>query len=283
MGGASGPGVTARLLTLQEAADRLNVHYMTAYRWVRGGALPAFKAGGRLRIRTEDLERFVSERAVDVAISPRQGRTDWPLHVERLHGLLRRGAAVEAAGAVRKVVADGAPAGRVYTRLIAPALHRIGDDWAEGTITVAEEHRATEIAVSVMARLGDVFRRRGPSRGAAVTMTPAGEQHALGAMMVADFLRAGGYDVDHLGANVPTDDFRWFLGLAPTDVVCVSVTNRAPDRRELAAIAEAAAGAGAAMVVGGQGAGPAVAEQVGAVHVRDLEDLPATMETFTRA
>ena len=38
------------LLTLQEAADELKVHYMTAYRWVRKGELEAFKAGGRLRV-----------------------------------------------------------------------------------------------------------------------------------------------------------------------------------------------------------------------------------------
>ena len=31
------------LITLQEAAERLSVHYMTAYRWVRRGELPAFK------------------------------------------------------------------------------------------------------------------------------------------------------------------------------------------------------------------------------------------------
>jgi MerR family transcriptional regulator, light-induced transcriptional regulator len=49
------------LLTLHEAADRLKVHYMTAYRWVRRGDLPAFKAGGRLRVRAGDLTRFVED------------------------------------------------------------------------------------------------------------------------------------------------------------------------------------------------------------------------------
>lgn len=283
MDGASDPGTSGPLLTLQEAADRLNVHYMTAYRWVRSGTLPAFKAGGRLRVRAQDLDQFVSQRAVDVAIGPRQGRTDWPLHVERLHDLLRRGEAVEAAGAVRKVVTDGAPAGRVYTRLIAPAMHRIGDDWAEGRITVAEEHRATEIAVAVMARLGDFFRRRGPSRGTAVTLTPEGEHHGLGAMMVADFLRASGYDVDHLGSNVPTDDFQAFLRDAPPDVVCVSVTNRPPNHERLAALAEVAGKAGAAVVVGGQAAEPSAVLDVGAAHVSDLEDLPAGIQALAGA
>ena len=35
------------LITLQEAADRLGVHYMTAYRYVRTGRMPATRARAR--------------------------------------------------------------------------------------------------------------------------------------------------------------------------------------------------------------------------------------------
>ena len=35
--------MTESRLTLQEAADRLGVHYMTAYRYVRTGRLERFK------------------------------------------------------------------------------------------------------------------------------------------------------------------------------------------------------------------------------------------------
>ena len=43
------------LLTLHEAADRLGVHYMTVYRRVRLGMLPARKVGGTWRIDPVDL------------------------------------------------------------------------------------------------------------------------------------------------------------------------------------------------------------------------------------
>ena len=43
------------LLTLHEAADRLGVHYMTVYRHVRLGMLPARKVGGSWRVDPADV------------------------------------------------------------------------------------------------------------------------------------------------------------------------------------------------------------------------------------
>ena len=264
------------LLTLQEAADRLRVHYMTAYRWVRRGELPAFKAGGRLRVRAGDLDRFLADREVDVALPAHEpGRTDWPTHVDRLTDLLLLGQGVEAGSLVRKVVADGAPVGEVYINLLAPALHRIGSAWAAGRIGVAHEHRATAIAAGIMARLGDNFRRRGPRRGVAVTLSLPGDLHGLGAAMVADFLRAGGYDVHHLGVGVSLEDLQAFLEVMSVDVVAVSVTNVEADPEELRRLVKAvrADHPETHVVIGGQGATDTLARATGAVHVGDLGDL----------
>jgi len=276
-------GSDAELLTLQEAADRLRVHYMTAYRWVRRGELPAFKTGGRLRVRGGDLTRFLADREVDIALpatAPR--RTDWPTHVHRLTVLLLNGAGVEAGSLVRKVVADGAPVGEVYISLLAPALHRIGDEWAAGRIGAAIEHRATEIASAIMSRLGESFRRRGPSRGVAVTLTMPGDEHRLGSAMVADFLRGAGYDVHHLGAQVRISDLQLFLQVVPTDVVAVSVTYGEVDETVLRELVAAVAAEGdAVVVVGGQGATRERVERAGALQVDDLASLTARLDTLT--
>lgn len=275
--------VEVELLTLQEAADRLRVHYMTAYRWVRRGELPAFKAGGRLRVRGGDLSRFLAERQVDVAspaAAPR--RTDWPVHVDRLTRLLLDGASVEASGLVRKVVADGAPVGEVYISLLAPALYRIGEEWAAGRVPIAVEHRATEIASAIMARLGESFRRRGPSRGVAVTLTMPGDEHRLASAMVADFLRGGGYEVHHLGSNVAVDELRLFLQMVPTDVVAVSATHHL-DPVVLAELVKAVQEErpGTVVVVGGQAAHPDVVAAAGGVHVDSLAGLTARLDSLT--
>jgi MerR family transcriptional regulator, light-induced transcriptional regulator len=266
------------LLTLQEAADRLKVHYMTAYRWVRRGDLAAFKAGGRLRVRTSDVDTFVSQRRVDVAM-PQAGRTQWPTHMERFYDLVVDGRGVDAASLVRKVVADGAPAGQVYLELITPTLHRLGDAWLAGDISVAQEHRASEICTAVMARLSDAFRRRGPVRGTAVTLTPPGELHGIAAAMVADFLRGGGYDVHHLGVNVPLEDLKVFLEIVPCDLLCVSVTTTTHGLTTYSGLVDAAGTDGTMVIVGGRGADPDAASQTGAHHVPELASLLPWLET----
>ena len=265
------------LLTLQDAADRLKVHYMTAYRWVRRGDLPAFKAGGRLRVRAEDVARFVSSREVDVVTPDAAGRTDWPTHIERYYGMLVEGRGVDAANLVRKVIADGAPAGQVYLELLTPCMYRIGDAWARGDITVAEEHRAAEITMGIMARMSDSFRRRGPGRGTAVTFTPPDEHHGLGATMAADFLRAGGYDVHHLGVNVPLRDLQMFLDVVPCDVLCASITTPSSNGTTYTSLTKLVAGRNTVVVVGGQGVDPEAAEAAGAVPVDSLVDLVAKL------
>lgn len=265
------------LLTLQEAADRLKVHYMTAYRWVRRGELPAFKAGGRLRVRLADVDTFVTQRRVDVAM-PNPGRTQWPTHMQRFYDLLIQGRAVDSASLVRKVVADGAPAGEVYLELITPTLHRIGDAWQAGDISVAQEHRAAEICTAIMARLSDAFRRRGPVRGTAVTLTPPDEQHGIGAAMVADFLRGGGYEVHHLGVNVPLEDLKVFLEVVPCDLMCVSLSTATHGLTTYTRLVEAAGGS-TRVIVGGRGADPEAAEQAGAHHVPVLAQLLPWLES----
>ena len=46
----------AQPLTLPEAAEELGVHYMTVYRYVRTGRLPAKRVGGTWQIAPADLE-----------------------------------------------------------------------------------------------------------------------------------------------------------------------------------------------------------------------------------
>lgn len=260
------------LLTLHQAAERLNVHYMTAYRWVRRGDLPAYKTGGRLRVRLVDVERFLAERRVDVATGAgATTQTDWDRHVDRLVGHLLEGDDRAARSDVQKVISDGATAGNVYIHLITPALHRIGTAWESGDICVAEEHRASQICVTIVAQLSDMFRRGGATRGTAVTLTPPDEQHALASAMTADFLRAAGYTVHHLGAGVPAPDLAMFLKVVPADLICFSVTQPIPTRAyEELADAGSLADSDAVVIFGGQGVDEDAAAAVGGTVLTDL-------------
>ena len=51
-------------LTLQEVAEQLNVHYMTAYKYVRTGRLAATKVKSIWNVDPVDLEAFLSTAGV---------------------------------------------------------------------------------------------------------------------------------------------------------------------------------------------------------------------------
>ena len=55
---------------LQSAADELDVHYQTAYRWVRTGKLPAELVAGRYLVARRDIEALSSQRTTPRSPTP---------------------------------------------------------------------------------------------------------------------------------------------------------------------------------------------------------------------
>lgn len=50
------------LLTTEQVADRLQLHWQTVLLYIKRGDLKAVKLGRGYRIREEDLERFLASR-----------------------------------------------------------------------------------------------------------------------------------------------------------------------------------------------------------------------------
>ena len=168
---------------LREAAERLGVHYMTVYHYVRTGRLAAEREGATWLVERADLEALAAPGAPSApsARAPRPGRL-----AERMV----RGDEAGAWAIVEGAMASGMTPVAVYEELLVPALRSVGDRWEAGVISVADEHRASVVATRVIGRLGPRFARRGRSRGSVVLGAPAGESHALPVAIVADLLRA---------------------------------------------------------------------------------------------
>lgn len=195
-------------ITLREAADRLGVHYMTAYRYVRTGRLHAERVGSQWWVDPEDLGR-VADSAAPAGRRPKgvttaSGRSALP---RRLESRLVAGDESGAWTVMEASLGSGATAEDVLVDGIGPAMRAIGEQWEDGNYTVDDEHQATAVALRLVSRLGARFPRRGPKRPAVILGTPAGELHGLPTAMAANVLRNRGYEVVDLGANVPADAF----------------------------------------------------------------------------
>lgn len=211
-------------LSLQTAADLLGVHYMTAYRYVRHGMLPAVKIGGAWRVARVDFDRFQAGSPPDITDGEsKRRRAPWS---DRLEARLIAGDGRGAWGVIEMAQSSGASLDEVYIDIISPAMESIGAKWAAGKLDVAVEHRATGIAQRLIGRLGPRFARRGRTRGTIVIGAPPGERHSLPISLVADLLRGSGWEVSDLGADMPIDSFvRAALECDDLAAVAVSVTS----------------------------------------------------------
>jgi methanogenic corrinoid protein MtbC1 len=202
-------------LTLQQVAERLGVHYMTAYRYVRTGLLIAARRAGRWTVDQGDLAAFESDRSTPPPRGRRRAADDGAADLggagRRRYRvrLVERLLAGDEAGAWRVVesaLVTRMRPDRVHLDLLAPCLREIGDRWAAGSLSVGDEHVASAVAVRLAARLAPLCARRGRTRGTLVIGGSAGELHGLPLTLVTNVLRSRGWEVVELGPNTPAAD-----------------------------------------------------------------------------
>lgn len=147
------------------------------------------------------------------------------LRREQLSMALLRGDGADAAQAIDESLAGQRSLRDIYLEVIAPALVGVGDSWCSGEIDVGQEHLATQIVIQQMDRLRALFvppEVRSPHRVLAACVE--GEEHFVGARMVADLCLLKGWSVDFLGPNTPTAALVEMAKQRRVHLVAVSVT-----------------------------------------------------------
>ena len=163
----------------------------------------------------------------------------------------------------------------VLTEVVIPYLRDLGERWAAGTATIAQEHFASSL---IRGRLSGLARgwERGGGPLALLACAP-GEHHDLPLLAFGLALRARGWRIAYLGADTPGESIADAASALDPALVMVSATGRARFRSaadELAAIARARP-----VAVAGTGASESVAESIGASFVTD--DPVAAAERLT--
>jgi len=193
--------------------------------------------------------------------------------------------AADAPGAFRiaaGALASGMTIPELYQRVIAPAMHEVGELWSKGALTVADEHLATSLTHRVLTALRPpVWVGVGSeddssvSKGRVILAAVEGEQHVLGLRMAADVLEDAGFETIYLGADVPVGALLQALDSLAPDLLALSATmpELAPELDQIAAAVQRDHPR-LDLLVGGQAASPRI---VGGTLVRDLEVLPAAV------
>lgn len=198
-------------LNLKQVAATLGVHYMTAYRYVRTGRLPARRVGTGWVVDRGDLSTFAAGTASDRpggkgpsgAVDFEPG-ADWR---DRLSRTLAVGDETAAWRVLEEALSAGHPPSECYLDLVVGSIDDISGRSGSPDAPIAQEYLAMATAARLVARLGARFRRPGRSRGTVVFGAPLGEHHTLAISVVADLVRLEGFNCLELGADVPPEAF----------------------------------------------------------------------------
>jgi MerR family transcriptional regulator, light-induced transcriptional regulator len=138
---------------------------------------------------------------------------------------------------VNAMLSQGLDMATIYTEVFQWAINRIGDLFQQGATDEAHEHMASAITERMMARVAQFHNPVTRSQYRAVLGSVAGNWHVMGLRMLADGLRALGWDTVFLGANVPTASFASMVQLMRPDLIVIScaMEDQALELRELIA------------------------------------------------
>jgi DNA-binding transcriptional MerR regulator len=148
----------------------------------------------------------------------------------------------------------------ILRELLIPFLHDLGERWARGDVTVAQEHFASNL---LRGRLLGLARGWGQGHGpSALLACLPGEQHDLGLLVFGITLHRRGWRIIYLGPDTPIATIRHTTGTIAPDLIVLTGTVIRLFAAHADAIADLARQTTVAL--GGAGATADLAAQTGA-------------------
>jgi excisionase family DNA binding protein len=204
--------VTQKLMTSADVARMLGVTAGSVKRWADLGIIQCARTVGRHRRFTmEEVERFRRERSATA-----QG----PARL--LDRLLSDCDAHQILGDLYGERARLGSWSKVAESLV-PVLVEIGERWVGGSLSILEEHVASERLTRAISRIADEL----PARSGAprvLLATAEGEEHTLGLSLVELVVREAGWHVVWAGRRTPLAEVVAHVAGGTVDAVAVSAS-----------------------------------------------------------
>ncbi|MBK7643047.1 MAG: helix-turn-helix domain-containing protein [Planctomycetes bacterium] len=239
-------------MTSAEAARFLGVGPTSVKRWADAGWLECVKtAGGHRRFRREVVLRFQNGQSGS-ASAPAEQLDEW---------IRRISSDLDPHGLQSALLAERARLGS-WTRtadLIGQVLVELGARWCAGSLSVLDEHLATERLTRGLVRCAEAIPLRAGAPRVLLANAP-GDEHTLGLRLAELCLRERGWNVLWGGGSLPVEELERILREGGCKLLGLSAAENAHDADELAAfvrrIGSLAAECGVELVLGGAGAWP---------------------------
>jgi excisionase family DNA binding protein len=247
-GGVMATNDSDDFLSTREVARLAGVGPSAVKRWSDAGLLACRKtAGGHRRFARAEVERVLRQQAGEPA-----GGDPW---VEALLG------ARETLDISSLLLAERAQTGawhRVAERAGA-AVAELGLRWRAGTLSIGEEHLASERLARALARVAESLPIPTPAPVALLTCAE-GDDHTIGLSLVELVLREAGWSTRWAGRKIPLAEIDRLLGQGQVGLLAVSASEASGDavglRRQAEVLGRRCRVLGVSLVLGGNGAWP---------------------------
>jgi excisionase family DNA binding protein len=209
--------MTHKLLTSAEVAKILGVTAGSVKRWADLGLLRCARTVGRhRRFDPVEVERFLKDQTGTVQPAYGPDVEGW------LELLLSDG---DAHQLLATVYAERARLGAWWkvAESLAAVLEEIGERWAEGTLSILEEHVATERLARCLAQVADQLPSR-PGAPRLLLTTAENEEHTLGLSLAEIVIREQGWPVLWAGRRVPLSEIVAHVASGSIDAVAVAAS-----------------------------------------------------------
>src|SRR6185503_3955487 len=197
--------MAAANLTTREVARLLLVSEATVKRWADDGLLlPKKTVGGHRRFSLQSVARLRREQG----IAPAQSLTKRVRNkmvpgklpsAESFSELLLSDNEAEATAQLIDAYLQNHALASLFDTTITNAMHRVGDLWFNGKITIAGEHLATRVMLSALQKLRGIVVPGQATGLKAVACGVEGDLHELPIHLAEIIFESEGWDISNLG------------------------------------------------------------------------------------
>ena len=111
-----------------------------------------------------------------------------------------------------------------YEKILNPIMEKIGSMWADGHLSIATEHVASNTAQSLIKIISENHKRTTLDKGKVIITTPVGEEHCLSCNMIESFLLSKGFTTFNLSPSTPANSLVEFVKSIHPTAVLISIT-----------------------------------------------------------
>jgi excisionase family DNA binding protein len=253
-----------RYVSTALVAEALGVGISTVKRWVDQEILPAHKTpGGHRKILLSDVVRVAREGDFPRLDLSRLGvpSAGKPLPDSRtlssaLLQSLKQGEGNEVTALLTGAHRSGLSVEALSDQIVAPAMRRLGHEWAVGRLDVWQEHRGTQLCAAAVYEIRSGLKAPLAAKAPlAIGGGPEGDPYLLANLLAETALIGSGWNVLNLGPNTPLRSFQLALERTRPKLLWLSashIANQASFLESYRELYQAASRRGTAVAVGGQ-------------------------------